>query len=151
LFFAEEDTSAMVILALCNQSVAMLYLHLARSLSISNQKTDVHFLSSTHRVLTINLSKLLARSSLDTEGPIHTQLYKFVTWPLVIATYARAGRGAGVVKDEIEDDAKRDLESAILIVAAGVLEKARDRRVLRTGGHWSWDDAFTSRCSFCVL
>jgi hypothetical protein len=157
LFFAEDDTAAMISLALCHQSVAMLYLHLSCSPSIGNQETGLLSLSSTHQILTTNLSKLLARSSLI----IHTQLYKFVTWPLVIAAYARVDWVLGATEDGLEGDADQDLErlqfaastigSRPLMVAAGVIEKARDRRVLRAGGHWSWDDAFTYLCSLCVV
>lgn len=160
-FFAEEDTAAMISLAMCHQAAAMLYLHLSCRTSISNQETDPHFLSSTYHILTTNLSKLLSRSSLDTEGPIHTQLHKFVTWPLIIVAYARVCWDIGAVEGELEGDSEGDLErlrsaaSAIgsrpLMVAASVMQKARDQRALRSGGHWAWDDAFTTRCSFCVL
>lgn len=159
LFFAEDDEAAMTSLALCHQAAAMLYLHLSCGPDLSKQDIDLQFLSLTHQTLTINLSNLLALSSLDTEGPIHTQLHKFVTWPLVIAACAHVGWDLGAVEDE--GDAEQDLErlrsaaSAIgsrpLMVAASVMEKARDRKASRVGGRWAWDDAFTARCSFCVL
>ena len=161
LFFAGDDTAAMISLALCHQAAVMLYLHLSCSLITGKQDTDFQLLSSTHRILTANLSKLLSQSNLDTEGPIHTQLHKFVTWPLVIAAYARVGWNLGAAEDDVEGNAGKDIErlrsaaSAIgshpLMVAAGVMENARDRRTLRGEGRWSWDDAFTARCSFCVL
>jgi hypothetical protein len=132
LFFAEEDTAAIISLTLCHQAAVMLYLYLSCSPGISNQETDPHLISPTHQILTTNLSKFLARSSLDTEGPIHTQLYKFVTWWLVIAAYARVGWVLGAAEDVLEGDADQDLErlrfaastigSRPLIEAAGVME-----------------------------
>jgi len=161
LFFAGDDEAAMISLALCHQTAAMLYLHLSCSPRTSKQDIDVQFLSSTHQILTTNLSKLLVQSSLDTEGPIHTQLHKFVTWPLVIAAYTRVGWNVGATEDKVEGDAEQDLArlrsvasmigSRPLMVAASVLENARNRKTSSGGGRWTWDDAFTARCSFCVL
>lgn len=161
LFFAEEDEAAVISLALCHQAAVMLYLHLSCSPGISNLKVDLKFLSSTHQTLTNNLSKLLAQTSLDTEGPIHTQLHKYATWPLVMAAYARVGWDVGADGDEVGGGAEQDLErlrfaassirSRPLMVAASVMGRVRDRRALRLGGRWAWDDAFPARCSFCVL
>jgi hypothetical protein len=161
LFFAEDDNAAMTSLALCHQAAAMIYLHLSCCPSTTNQQIDLPYLSSTHRTLTTNLRTLLARSSLDTEGPISTQLHKFVTWPLVIAAYASVGWDVSAVEDGLDGDAERDLErlkfaaSAIgsrpLMLAASVLEKVRDRRAMRVEGGGAWGDAFTARRSFCVL
>jgi hypothetical protein len=71
-FFTEENTAAMISLALCHQAAAMLYLHLSCSPGISKQGTDLRLLPSTHQILTTNLTKLLAWSSLDRYRRTHS-------------------------------------------------------------------------------
>jgi hypothetical protein len=109
-YFAEDNTVAMISLALCHQAADMLYLHLSCSPGTSNQQIDFDLLSSTHQNLTMNLSRLLAQTSLDIGGPIHNQLHKFVTWPLIIAAYARVGYDVCAADDRLGGDADRDLE-----------------------------------------
>jgi hypothetical protein len=149
---SEQDTAAMAALALCHQAAATIYLHLS-----CNPSPPSEFLSSTHRSLTTNLSILISLISPDTEAPLHTQLYKFATWPLFVAVYARVGWDLGSGDDEDGPDRLRyvakKIQSRPLAVAASVMERVQANRARRgsDGGSWAWDDAFEGRCSFCVL
>jgi hypothetical protein len=149
---SEQDTAAMAALALCHQASATIYLHLS-----CNPSPRSEFLNVTHQSLASNLSVLISLLSPDTEAPLHTQLYKFATWPLFVAVYARVGWDLGDGDDEDGPDRLRyvakKIQSRPLAVAAGVMDRVQANRVRRgsAGGLWAWDDAFEGRCSFCVL
>lgn len=152
---SDEDITAMTILAQTHQSATLLYLHLSCPLSSILQPAA--FVLATHRTLTANLATLLSQSSLDTEGPIHTQLHKFAIWPLLVAAYASVGWDFRVDEEACEQDLERVRQAARIIgsrplmVATQVLEDVRHRRAMNGGGEWAWDDGFGARCSFCVL
>lgn len=149
---SEQDTVAMISLAVCHQAAATMYLHLS-----CNPSPRSELLNTTHQTLTANLATLTSHISSDTEAPLHTQLYRFAIWPLIVAAYARVGWDIGGDDDDQDLERLRQVAAKIqsrpLEFAAGVMEKVKADRARRGdfGGPWTWDEAFDSRCSFCVL
>jgi hypothetical protein len=150
---SEQDIAAMTALAFCQQAAATLYLHLS-----CNPSPQSDSLQATYQTLTTNLTDLLSQASPDTEAPLNTQLYKCAVWPIFVAAYAEVGWNFGGGVGDIPALNRmrvvtKKIQSRPLAFAADVLEKVEAEQALRAGvgSSWTWDEAFESRCSLCVL
>ena len=156
--FRPEDTalsetlSGLTCYAKCCQSAGLLYLAFScpppRSALIANS------LSLAKHDLAANIRLLFDMSDLDTDSPFHTQLWKFIGWPMFISVYARIGWHLVGAGGEDNSSAHAEIDriratgaakgSHRLLIAAEYLHNIHEKRALRQS--WRWDDGFSSRC-----
>ena len=166
-------------LAYCFKSAAILYLVLSTSpneaLAAPQLRQIVH---SARYALNQHLRLLFKQgqtgSDMGCDGPLQTQLWKFVGWPLFVSAYVRAAWGAvspGVDLNfdhvrgiDSHDEAEKDTEHmhAISAALAGrkwshvekLVQQIHTSKILSVGkgieAQWRWDDAFHKRCVFVV-
>lgn len=84
-----SSTAGLASVAECFRSAALLYLHLSCSNPADPDTLTQALVAS--QSLHHEASSLFAKSSDNFDGPLDTQLWKFITWPLVIAAYAWVG------------------------------------------------------------
>ena len=166
-------------LASCFKAAAILYLVLStspdRALRDPQFRQIVH---SARYTLNQHLRLLLKQgrngADMGCDGPLQTQLWKFVGWPLFVSAYVRAAWGAvsrGVNSKsghvpgiDSDDEAERDTEHMHAISAAlgtrkrthaeKLMRWVRTSRFMAAGkgieNTWCWDDGFHERCLFVV-
>lgn len=166
-------------LAHCYKSAVTLYLVLSISPTLALIDPQ---LRQTIRVARHALSQHLSllfeqghnRADHGCDGPLQTQLWKFVAWPLFVSLYARAAWG--VIHSTVDsmdyfanemdsvEASERDLKHLRAISAAMGTRKflhveklaqrvQQSRAVVASKGMeatWTWDDAFSERSIFVV-
>ena len=157
----------LVSLARCYQSAVILYLVLSTSPCLAlvdpQLRQTVHIAKYTlNQHLCLLFKQGHNGADLGCDGPLHTQLWKFVAWPIFVSLYVRAGWG---IADSVsEDDMKRDIEHMRSISSAMGTRKflhveklaqrlQQSRAVVASKGiktTWTWDDAFHERSVFVV-
>lgn len=152
---SSADVYAFTSLTLCFKSAALIYLVLSSAHSYSEPLLEVARFAK--QVVDEQSSLLLtAADRNDEDGKLHTQLWKFLTWPLVISVYAQVGWGIGLEiesadaeLDRLEKTA-RDFGLGRLLTAIKQMRKIRVQRRSHTQHLWTWDDGFSSRATFAL-
>lgn len=165
-------------LARCYQSAAILYLILSTS---DQPLEDLQLRQTVHaaRYTLVQHLRLLYKQGHNgvdhgCDGPLHTQLWKLVTWPIFISIYARAGWGHlcsskdrpldAIAAMNSQDDMDEDIQHMRAIAAAigsrkflpveklanRVQQSRTDRLEKGITSAWRWDDAFSERTVFVV-
>ena len=166
-------------LARCYQSAVMLYLILSTSPGLGLEdpqwRQTIH---SARYTLTQHLRLLFKQghngADNECDGPLHTQLWKFVGWPILVSIYVRAAWGerhlavdsplGTLAAMDYDDDMDKDMQHMRALSAgmgsrkflhieklASMLQRSR-AAVVEKGIRptWSWDDGFNDRTAFVV-
>ena len=154
----EDDTlsgalSGLTAFATCCQSAGLLYLGLSCPPSSPTSIANALFVAKCK--LSANIRHLFEAADADINGPLHAQLWRFISWPMFVSAYARIGwhlidakgESHSTVQAEIDriraTGAAKDCHRHFL--AAEYLHDVEMKRALRL--EWTWDDGFTSRCN----
>ena len=145
-------------LTVCYKSATLLYLmfSIRRSRDTRTLARQGQTAHSTKHTLMQHTELLFSKASKhDHDGPLHTQLWKFVVWPLVVYTYVCAGWDIG--KEPLDSSLgylRRIAEvkgSTRLLEAEQLAHRVEKERAARpSDSAWTWDDAFGSRCAFVL-
>lgn len=138
----------------CYRSAALLYLLLSCGPSSVDVTLDqVRLIGATlHR----EIHRLFSKASEHWHKPLDTQLWKFVTWPLVMAAYVWVGWD--VVGTDIQLETLFERLDKISLVkgvwarsnAEHHLREVQARRAERPRARWTWDMGFSERRSFVL-
>jgi hypothetical protein len=164
-------------LAHCYKSAVILYLVLSISPGLGIDPQLRQTVRIARHTLNQHLSLLFEqghnRTDPGCDGPLHTQLWKFVAWPLFVSVYVRAAWGViDCTVDSMDfanemdsvDAMERDMRHLRAISAAMGTRKflhveklaqrvQQSRAVVASRGieaTWTWDDAFSERSVFVV-
>ena len=166
-------------LARCYQSAAVLYLVLSISPSLAfiDPRLRQAIQAARHTLnqhLCLLFEQGYKRADPGCDGPLHTQLWKFVAWPLFVSVYVRAGwcvfdttaDSTNYSANEMDstDAMTSDVKHLRAISAAMGTRKflhveklaqrvQESRAVFASKGienTWTWDDAFIERSVFVV-
>jgi hypothetical protein len=142
---SDPDIAALTSMAVCFQCAAHLYIILGRANPNINRFT-LAILQSTQQVLADQISFLFSMADEDCYGPLPTQLWRLVTWPLVISVYARYGCGIGgdssVKHIEMLKKMSNILGSRPMGDAVDAIKKMEDERGNGPTQKVDWDTAF---------
>jgi hypothetical protein len=166
-------------LASCFKSAAILYLVLSTSPNEALGDPQLRQIVHAARYTLNQHLRLLFKqghngADMGCDGPLQTQLWKFVGWPLFVSAYVRAAWGAvspgvDLKLDHVRgidshDEAENDTEHMHAISAAlgtrkwshveKLVQRIHTSRILFAGkgieSQWKWDDAFHERSVFVV-
>lgn len=134
-------------LAACFKAAALLYLLLSGEGhgwgSIAQQ------VISAKQELLDNIHRVLAIRSLDPEGAVETQLWRFIGWPILISVYVRIGWSIG--EESTETEVERLYEHAkilgrhSLLDSSSIIKKMLVKKAENPNRTWHWDDGLDSR------
>ena len=148
------STAGLTHVAQTFQAAALLYLHL--SCSDSNNATTIPRAQAASKQLYAASNALFAKASHNWNGPLDTQLWKFITWPLVIAAYAWAGWDVWGGQGDLDEVFGR---LDMIAVAKGTktrscagdyMSRVRTKRARVPEGEWTWDMGFRVRQNFVL-
>lgn len=149
---AERDVAALISCASCYHSATLLYFLLSCTLPLSpRDKLRVHLASQN---LSQHVRLLFESASTDSEGPLHSQPWKLLSWPILIGLYVRLGWDIG--EESVDTCIERRQRIANVLPAARTLDVMRfvrrveAQRARRSAAEWTWDDGFYSRCAFAL-
>lgn len=142
-----DCASSWFALAAAFKSAALLYLLL--SCKGSEWDSIAERVALEKQTLTEDLRLLLSISSLDSEGPIETQLWRLIGWPLLISTYVRIGWDVGEESIEVEIERlykhARSLGRHSLLESSGIIKNMLYKKAEKPTGTWLWDDGLDLR------
>ena len=145
-------------LAICYKSAALLYLFFSNTTACSTPERarQQQIVRAAKHTLTQHAQLLLSKASqTHNDGPLHTQLWKFITWPLVILSYVCVAWG--------DEDEPVDISLALLRTIAAAMGRTRlpgpeqlirrvqkERAIRPQHLPCTWDEGFDSRCTFAL-
>lgn len=149
------NVSAFTSLTLCYKSAAFLYLLLSFTSSQGEPLPQtVHY---AKQVLDEQSSLIfIASDRSDEDGPLHTQLWKFLTWPLMISVYACVGWDIGLDIEDANTELDRLERKATtfgmerLLIAIKYIRNIWLQKSSNAQFPWTWDDGFSSRATFAL-
>lgn len=138
----------------CFRSAAQVYLFL--SYCSQDDETAIDHARQASKALHGGINTLFENASSERDDPLDTQLWKFASWPLVIAAYAWVGW------DITEESTTLDTMFAQLraiYVAKGTqvrssteqhMKSVQARRARNPDLQWTWDMGFPERMAFAL-
>ncbi|KAF2162112.1 hypothetical protein M409DRAFT_27492 [Zasmidium cellare ATCC 36951] len=148
----ERDAMALSSYASCYHSATLLYFLLSCATPLTPQdKVRVHVACQT---LSQHLRSLFDSAAVDTEGPLHTQLWKLLSWPIIIGMYV--GIGFGIGEEEVEAHLERLRKMSTVFGSTDAADvtkfiyRVKAQRARRSATDWRWDDGFYTRCAFAL-
>ncbi|KAK4505841.1 hypothetical protein PRZ48_003806 [Zasmidium cellare] len=148
----ERDAIALSSYASCYQSATLQYFLLSCTTPLTPQdRWRVHLASQT---LSQHLRSLFSSATLDQEGPLHTQLWKLLSWPILVGIYV--GLGFRISEEEVDAHLERlhKISSVAGLVRSMDITKfvhrIKAQRARCSAADWKWDDGFYSRCAFAL-
>ena len=146
------DITGLTSLAICYKSAATLYLLLSSHTYVGAELQAR--INCAEHTLSSQIRFLFEIASIDAEGPLHTQMWKFLVWPLVVHIYVRVSWNAG------DEPVGRDLDHArstalslgsrSLLQAVELMGSVQVKRGANLNATWVWDNGFTSRYAFVI-
>ena len=104
---------------------------------------------SEKQTLLENVRFLLSISSLESEGPIETQLWRLIGWPILISVYVRIGWNIGYESTEAEVERLYEhakiLGRKSLLDSSGLIKDMLMKKAENPDRLWHWDDGLDSR------
>lgn len=149
-----SSTEGLSSVAECFRSAALVYLILSCNTVI--EEGDMDTVRCACKVLLTNVNELFDKASQDWNTPLDTQLWKFVTWPLVVAAYAWIGWGIeveGLYLETLFSRLKFITGAKSLLSMPGAtphLQEVRSRRADFPDLCWTWDKGFKERNPFVL-
>lgn len=134
-------------LAACFKAAALLYLLL--SCKGHEWKSIKSQVISAKQTLTQNIHRILAIRSLDSEGPVETQLWRLIGWPILISVYVRIGWNIGYESAEAEVERLYEHAKILgrnsLLDSSGLIKNMLVKKAESPDRPWHWDDGLDSR------
>ena len=144
---------ALVLLGSCYKSAALIYLALSFQ-PLHNAVSIREWILPAGRYLFDQVRSILDIASTDTEAPLHQQVWKLITWPMVVSMYARVGwdciAGHGKSGRDRVRSAALSMASRPLLQATQLMDELETRRGSQHTAPWTWDSGFKYRYAFAI-
>lgn len=148
----ESDAIALSAYAFCYHSATILYFLLSCATPLN--PTDRLRVQLASKNLSQHVRSLFDNATADQEGPIHSQLWKLASWPILVGLYAGIGWDIGREEVDVHLDRLRKLSTLVgstrIMDVTKFMYRVETQRARCSAANWKWDDGFYTRCAFAL-